>query len=43
VTVSVRRVMVSMSESYAFADLYARVWANLRALVMPRPSGASSG
>jgi len=43
VTVSVRRVVVSMSESYAFANLYARVWANLRALATPRPSEASSG
>ena len=43
VRVSVRRVLVSMSESYPFQELFARVWANLRALVVmnqtPVPSG----
>jgi hypothetical protein len=43
VRVSVRRVLVSMSESYPFQELFARVWANLRALLVtnqgPVPSG----
>jgi hypothetical protein len=37
VKVSVRRVVVSMSQSYPFAALFARVWANLRAAAVPRP------
>lgn len=37
VTVSVRRVVVSLSQSYPFAAVFARVWANLRAVVVPRP------
>lgn len=37
VEVSVRRVVVAMSQSYPFADLFARVWSNRRAVVVPRP------
>ena len=43
VRVSVRRVLVSLSESYPFQELFARVWANLRALVVPQPTRAPSG
>jgi hypothetical protein len=43
VRVSVRRVLVSMSEAYPFQELFARVWANLRALVVPQPACAPSG
>lgn len=43
VRVSVRRVLVSMSESYPFADLFARVWANLRAVTVTRPPIPSTG
>lgn len=43
VRVSVRRVLVSLSESYPFQELFARVWANLRALAMPQPAPATSG
>ena len=43
VRVSVRRVLVSLSESYPFQELFARVMANLRALLTPRPTAASSG
>lgn len=43
VRVSVRRVLISMSEGYAFKELYARVWANLQALVTPQPAAAPSG
>ena len=43
VRVSVRRVLVSLSESYPFQELFARVWANLRALVTPQPAAAPSG
>lgn len=43
VRVSVRRVLVSMSEAYPFQALFARVWANLRALVVSRPAPVPSG
>lgn len=43
VRVSVRRVLVSMSESYPFADLFTRVWANLRAVAVTRPPIPSTG
>ncbi len=43
VGVSVRRVLVSMSESYPFQELFARVWANLRALVVTQPAAVPSG
>jgi hypothetical protein len=43
VRVSVRRVRVSMSESYPFRDLFARVWARLRALVAPPPIAVPTG
>ena len=43
VRVSVRRVLVSMSESYPFQELFAQVWANLRALAIPRPASVPSG
>jgi hypothetical protein len=42
--VSVRRVLVSLSEAYPFQELFGRVWANLRALTVPlRPVGESTG
>jgi hypothetical protein len=43
VTLSVRRVVVSMSESYPFQDLFARVWSNLRALRVALPAALPSG
>jgi hypothetical protein len=43
VRVSVRRVLVSMSEAYPFQELFARVWANLRALSEPQPIPVPSG
>jgi len=43
VGVSVRRVLVSMSESYPFQELFARVWANLRALGVTQPAAVPSG
>ena len=44
VTVSVRRVVVSMSEGFTLQEVFAQVWANLRALVVVRPAvPASSG
>lgn len=43
VRVSVRRVLVSMSEGYPFQELFARVWANLRALRVTRPAVPSTG
>jgi hypothetical protein len=42
VSVSVRRVVVSMSEGYAFQDVFQRVWANLRALATPRRAAPST-
>jgi hypothetical protein len=42
--VSVRRVLVSLSEAYPFQELFGRIWANLRALTVPlRPVGESTG
>ena len=38
VRVSVRCVLVSLSESYPFQEWFAHVWANLRALVVPHPA-----
>ncbi len=43
VVVSVRRVLVSMSGGYPLQELFARVWANLRALIVPRPAIPSTG
>ena len=43
VRVSVRRVLVSMSEAYPFQELFAQVWANLKALVLPQPAAMPSG
>jgi hypothetical protein len=45
VRVSVRRVVVALSESYPYQALFAKVWANLRELVAPTPvlSAASTG
>ena len=44
VRVSVRRVLVSLSESYPWREVFARVWANLRRLVMPpRPAAVPTG
>jgi hypothetical protein len=42
VRVSVRRVVVSMSEGYAFQEVFQRVWANLRALATPRRAALST-
>jgi hypothetical protein len=43
VRVSVRRVLVSLSEAYPFQELFARVWANLRALAASQPAAIPSG
>jgi len=44
VRVSVRRVLVSLSESYPWRDVFTRVWANLRQLVKPaRPATVATG
>lgn len=46
IQVSVRRVLVSLSEGYAFRGLFERVWATLQAVGTPPtaiPSGAPSG
>jgi hypothetical protein len=43
VQVSVRRVLVSLSESYPFQELFARAWSNLRALAAPPPAPMPSG
>ncbi len=43
VRVSVRRVLVSLSEAYPFQELFARVWTNLRALTASRPVAIPSG
>lgn len=43
VRVSVRRVVVSLSEAYPCQELFARVWANLKALVVRQPAAMPSG
>jgi hypothetical protein len=43
VRVSVRRVALALSEAYPFQELFAKVWANLRALANPLPTAAPSG
>jgi hypothetical protein len=43
VSVSVRRVVVSMSEGFTLQEVFAQVWANLRALVIARPASTPSG
>lgn len=44
VCVSVRRVVVSFSESYPWREAFAQVWANLqRLVVVPRPSEVPTG
>lgn len=43
VSVSVRRVVVSMSEGFTLQDVFAQVWANLRALVIARPVPTPTG
>jgi hypothetical protein len=37
VRMSVRRVYLSLSESYAFREIFVRVWENLRRLIVPLP------
>jgi hypothetical protein len=43
IQVSVRRVLVSLSEAYAFRGLFQRVWENLRSLVVPVAPVSPSG
>jgi len=44
VRVSVRRVVVSLSEAYPWPELFGRVWANLRQLVVPaQPATVGTG
>jgi hypothetical protein len=43
VRVSVRRVVVSLTEAYPWRALFARVWANLRQLVAAGPAAADTG
>jgi hypothetical protein len=40
IRVTVRRVVVSLSEAFAFRDVFMKVWQNLRALVTPQPTSA---
>lgn len=43
VRVSVRRVVVSLSEAYPWREMFAAVWANLRRLLDARPLPSSPG
>jgi len=43
VRISVRRVYLSLSESYPFRDVFMRVWHNLRNLVVPPVVATASG
>ena len=40
IRISVRRVYVSLSESYPFREVFVRVWDDLRRLVVPLPTPA---
>lgn len=43
VVVTVRRVVVSMSDAAPIRDVFERVWRNLRALAAPAPTPAATG
>lgn len=43
IRVSVRRVVVSLSEAFAFRAVFLKVWQNLRDLVTPPPTTAPTG
>jgi hypothetical protein len=43
IRVTVRRVVVSLSEAFAFRAVFMKVWQNLRDLAMPLPAAASTG
>jgi Transposase DDE domain group 1 len=43
VRVSVRRVVLSLSEAYPGRELFAAVWKNLRSLIVPRPLMQATG
>jgi hypothetical protein len=43
IRITVRRVVLSLSEAFAFRDVFIQAWQNLRDLVMPRPAIAATG
>jgi Transposase DDE domain group 1 len=43
IRVSVRRVVLALSDAYPFQAVFAQVWANLRRLVLPRPTVVPTG
>ena len=43
IRVTVRRVVVSLSEAFAFREIFMKVWQNLRELVTPQPTIAPTG
>ncbi len=43
IRVTVRRVVVSLSEAFAFREVFMKVWQNLRDMAMPLPAAASTG
>jgi hypothetical protein len=43
IRVSVRRVVLALSDAYPFQALFAQVWANLRQLVLPTPAAVPTG
>lgn len=43
IRVSVRRVVVSLSEAFAFREVFMTVWQNLRDMVIPRSAAAATG
>jgi Transposase DDE domain group 1 len=43
VRVSVRRVVVALSEAYPFQELFARIWENLRSVTVPTPAPPPTG
>jgi hypothetical protein len=43
IRVTVRRVVVSLSEAFAFREVFTKVWQNLRDLAMPSPTATPTG
>jgi Transposase DDE domain group 1 len=43
IRVTVRRVVVSLSEAFAFREVFMKVWQNLRELALPLPTTAPTG
>jgi hypothetical protein len=43
IRVSIRRVVVALSDAYPFQAVFAQVWANLQRLILPTPAAVPTG